>query len=62
MPWDVHLYSLYINRKMANEYGIRIPETGEFKTPWDVMEWLREARRKLPPNLYPYNLMTGIVG
>lgn len=62
MPWDVHLYSLYINRKMANEHNIRIPETGEFKTPWDLMEWLREARQKLPPNLYPYNLMTGIVG
>jgi len=62
MPWDVHLYSLYINRGMANKYGIRIPELGEFKTPWDLIEWLREARQKLPPNLYPYNLMTGIIG
>lgn len=56
IPWDVHPYSMYVNAKMAAEYDIRIPEDGELVTPDDLIEWWREAREKLPDDLYPFGL------
>jgi len=56
IPFDVHPYSMYVNVKMAEEYGIRIPEPGELKTPDDLINWFREARAKLPEGLYPFGM------
>jgi ABC-type glycerol-3-phosphate transport system substrate-binding protein len=56
VPWDVHPYSMYVNAKMAEEYNISIPKAGEIKTPEDLLNWWRDARKKLPENLFPFGL------
>lgn len=56
IPWDVHPFSMYVNTKMAAEYDITIPGDGELETPDDLLDWLREAKAKLPEGLYPYGV------
>ncbi len=56
IPFDVHPYAMYVNAKMAAEYGITIPKPGELETPDDLLDWWRDARAKLPENLYPFGL------